>query len=127
MFALRLATMRWYSPILISFITSAEQYYIRTGLDAPDRAGTAAPPFDHLIFDEFHVFQAPQAVAVINALLFIHAITGATRPRKFVFPATPNSVGVFSGWFGGTRSLRGIPTARITLIRSGGASCMGVR
>ena len=42
------------------------------------------------IFDEFHVFQAPQVVAVINALLFIHEVTGATRPRKFVFlSATP--------------------------------------
>jgi CRISPR-associated endonuclease/helicase Cas3 len=68
-----------------------EQYYTRTGLDAPDRVvGPLLQLFDHLIFDEFHVFQAPQVVSVINALLFIHEVTGATRPRKFVFlSATP--------------------------------------
>ena len=70
-----------------------EQYYIRTGArgDAPDRVvGRLLELFDHLIFDEFHVFQAPQVVAVINALLFIHEVTGTTRPRKFVFlSATP--------------------------------------
>jgi CRISPR-associated endonuclease/helicase Cas3 len=50
-----------------------EQYYIRTGErgDAPDRVvEPLLRLFDHLIFDEFHVFQAPQVVAVINALLF---------------------------------------------------------
>ena len=68
-----------------------EQYYIRTGLDAPDRVvGPLLQLFDHLIFDEFHVFQAPQVVSVVNALLFIHEVTGAARPRKFVFlSATP--------------------------------------
>jgi CRISPR-associated endonuclease/helicase Cas3 len=68
-----------------------EQYYIRMGLDAPDRVvGPLLQSFDHLIFDEFHVFQAPQVVSVINALLFIHEVTGATRPRKFIFlSATP--------------------------------------
>ncbi len=68
-----------------------EQYYIRAGLDAPDRVvGPLLQLFDHLIFDEFHVFQAPQVVSVINALLFIHEVTGATRPRKFIFlSATP--------------------------------------
>ncbi|MGH8071945.1 MAG: type I-D CRISPR-associated helicase Cas3' [Candidatus Entotheonellia bacterium] len=68
-----------------------EQYYIRTGLDASDRVlGPLLQLFDHLVFDEFHVFQAPQVVSVINALLFIHEVTGAARPRKFVFlSATP--------------------------------------
>ena len=68
-----------------------EQYYIRAGLDAPDRVvGPLLQLFDHLIFDEFHVFQAPQVISVINALLFIHEVTRATRPRKFIFlSATP--------------------------------------
>jgi CRISPR-associated endonuclease/helicase Cas3 len=70
-----------------------EQYYTRTGAhgDAPDRIiEYLLQLFDQLIFDEFHVFQAPQVVAVINALLFIHEVTGATRPRKFGFlSATP--------------------------------------
>jgi CRISPR-associated endonuclease/helicase Cas3 len=80
------------------------QYYIRTGArgDAPDRVvGRLLELFDHLIFDEFHVFQSPQIVAVINALLFIHEVTRSTRPRKFVFlSATPTSLtGVHTaGW-----------------------------
>jgi len=70
-----------------------EQYYIRTGArgDAPDWVVEyLLQAFEQLVFDEFHVFQAPQVVAVINALLFIHEVTGTTRPRKFVFlSATP--------------------------------------
>lgn len=70
-----------------------EQYYIRTGAhgDAPDRViGRLLQLFEQLVFDEFHVFQAPQVVAVVNALLFIHEVTRATRPRKFGFlSATP--------------------------------------
>jgi CRISPR-associated endonuclease/helicase Cas3 len=70
-----------------------EQYYIRTRAhgDAPDRIiEYLLQLFDQLVFDEFHVFQAPQVVAIINALLFIHEVTGATHPRKFGFlSATP--------------------------------------
>jgi CRISPR-associated endonuclease/helicase Cas3 len=82
------------NPDVFHYVT--EQYYIRTGArgDAPDRVvGRLLELFGHLIFDEFHVFQAPQVVAVINALLFIHEITGTTKPRKFVFlSATPESL-----------------------------------
>jgi CRISPR-associated endonuclease/helicase Cas3 len=70
-----------------------EEYYIRPGArgDAPDRIiEYLLQSFEQLVFDEFHVFQSPQVVSVMNALLFIHAVTGETRPRKFVFlSATP--------------------------------------
>ena len=51
-----------------------QQYYIRTGKhsDAPDRVvGRLLNLFEQFTFDEFHIFQAPQIVAVLNALLFI--------------------------------------------------------
>lgn len=70
-----------------------QQYYIRTGKngDAPDRViGPLLQLFDQFTFDEFHVFQTPQIVSVINALLFIHEVTGSVRPKKFLFlSATP--------------------------------------
>ena len=73
-----------------------QQYYIRTGRhgDPPDRViGPFLQLFDQFIFDEFHVFQAPQVVSVINALLFIHEITGSARPKKFLFlSATPEKL-----------------------------------
>ena len=32
--------------------------------------------FDTLVFDEFHIFQAPQIVSVLNAMLLIREVTG---------------------------------------------------
>lgn len=43
------------------------------------------------IFDEFHVFQIPQIVAVLNAMLFIYHQTRQQSRRKFLFlSATPD-------------------------------------
>ncbi len=60
--------------------------------DAPDRyAAPLAQKFRQLTFDEFHIFEAPQIVSVLNALLFIQEISGEVRPHKFLFlSATPN-------------------------------------
>jgi CRISPR-associated endonuclease/helicase Cas3 len=73
-----------------------QQYYIRTGKngDAPDRViGQLLQSFDQFTFDEFHVFQAPQVVSVVNALIFIHEITGNVRPKQFLFlSATPEEL-----------------------------------
>jgi len=73
-----------------------QQYYIRTGKhgDAPDRIiGRLLNLFEQFTFDEFHIFQAPQVVAVLNALLFIHEVTGAVHPKKFLFlSATPGTL-----------------------------------
>lgn len=70
-----------------------QQYYIRTGKhgDAPDRViGPLLQLFDQFTFDEFHVFQAPQVISIVNALIFIHEVTGSGRPKKFLFlSATP--------------------------------------
>lgn len=70
-----------------------QQYYIRTGKngDPPDRViGPLLQLFNQFTFDEFHVFQAPQVVSVVNALLFIHEVTKSVRPKKFLFlSATP--------------------------------------
>lgn len=73
-----------------------QQYYIRTGKrgDAPDRViGPLLQSFDQFTFDEFHVFQAPQIVSVVNALIFIHEVTGNVQPKKFLFlSATPEEL-----------------------------------
>ncbi len=70
-----------------------QQYYLRTGKhgDPPDQVvGQLLPLFHQFTFDEFHVFQAPQVVSVVNALLFIYEVTGSGRPKKFLFlSATP--------------------------------------
>ena len=60
--------------------------------DAPDRyAAPLAQKFCQLTFDEFHIFDVPQVVSVLNALLFIHETSGIARPHKFLFlSATPN-------------------------------------
>lgn len=45
------------------------------------------------IFDEFHVFQIPQIVAVLNAMLFMYHQTRKQARRKFLFlSATPQSM-----------------------------------
>jgi CRISPR-associated endonuclease/helicase Cas3 len=65
-----------------------QQYYIRTGKngDAPDRViGPLLQSFDEFTFDEFHVFQAPQIVSVVNALIFIHEVTGNVKPKEISF------------------------------------------
>jgi CRISPR-associated endonuclease/helicase Cas3 len=73
-----------------------QQYYIRTGKngDAPDRViGSLLQLFDQFTFDEFHVFQVPQVVSVVNALIFIHEITGNVQAKKFLFlSATPEDL-----------------------------------
>lgn len=69
-----------------------QQYYLRTGKhrDPPDQVvGQLLLLFEQFTFDEFHVFQAPEIVSVVNALIFIHEVT-RNRPKKFLFlSATP--------------------------------------
>lgn len=73
-----------------------QQYYVRTGKhgDAPDRVvGRLLTLFEQFTFDEFHVFQTPQVISVLNALLFIREVTGQQRPKKFLFlSATPGEL-----------------------------------
>jgi CRISPR-associated endonuclease/helicase Cas3 len=62
--------------------------------DAPEKfAAPLAQKFEQLTFDEFHIFDAPQIVSVLNALLFIHEIGGQARKNKFLFlSATPRQL-----------------------------------
>jgi CRISPR-associated endonuclease/helicase Cas3 len=85
------------NPIVLSnpdiFHYIMQQYYIRTGKhgDNPDYLiGHLLNNFKQFTFDEFHVFRAPEAVSVTNALLFIHEITGKAHRKRFLFlSATP--------------------------------------
>lgn len=69
-------------------------FYRRQGKtgDTPDRLiGPLTTRYQQFTFDEFHVFETPQVVSVMNALLLIHQLTGAARRRQFLFQsATPN-------------------------------------
>ena len=62
--------------------------------DAPDRySAPIAQKIRQLTFDEFHIFDAPQIVSVLNALLFVRQISGEVRPHKFLFlSATPGEL-----------------------------------
>lgn len=70
-----------------------QQYYIRTGKhgENPDHViGRLVNMFEQFTFDEFHVFQTPEAVAITNALVFINEITGESHRKRFLFlSATP--------------------------------------
>lgn len=49
--------------------------------------------FDQFVFDEFHIFQAPQVVAILNALLLMRATQRQNRRKTFVFlSATPDDL-----------------------------------
>jgi CRISPR-associated endonuclease/helicase Cas3 len=61
----------------------------KTG-DSPDKLwGRIDKDFDLFIFDEFHVYAAPQVASVINTMLLIQA---TNRRKKFIFlSATPDT------------------------------------
>lgn len=71
-------------------------FYRRQGKnsDAPDKLiAPLTTRYQQFTFDEFHVFETPQVVSVINALLLIHQLAGPGRRRQFLFQsATPNSL-----------------------------------
>jgi CRISPR-associated endonuclease/helicase Cas3 len=62
--------------------------------DAPDKIiGPMVERFPQFTFDEFHIFDTPQVISVLNALLFIHEISGLYYPHKFLFlSATPGDL-----------------------------------
>jgi CRISPR-associated endonuclease/helicase Cas3 len=70
-----------------------EQFYLRQG-DATDKIiGPMVQKFQQFTFDEFHIFETPQVISVLNALLFIQQVTEPTRPHKFLFlSATPRDL-----------------------------------
>jgi len=72
-----------------------QMYYRRTGQkgDAPDKVfEPLIHKFQQFTFDEFHIFETPQVVSVINALLLILETTRGYQ-RRFLFQsATPNEL-----------------------------------
>lgn len=66
--------------------------YLRKKIDVADKYFVQLNNFSqHFIFDEFHVFQAPQVTAIINALILTHFTIAPSQRRKFLFlSATPN-------------------------------------
>jgi len=68
-------------------------FYVRKGKqgDAPDKIiGDLVKQFQQFTFDEFHIFETPQIVSVLNAMLLIHAMQGKQRSRFLFQSATPN-------------------------------------
>lgn len=72
------------------------QFYVRRGPqgDAPDKIlGPLTQKFSQFVFDEFHIFETPQIVSILNALLLIHETESMARPHKFLFlSATPRDL-----------------------------------
>lgn len=83
------------NPDIFHYIS--QFYYTRTA-DAPDRilGRRLIDGFNQFTFDEFHIFDAPQVMSVVNALLLIRAIAGTAplqighgRKRFLFLSATP--------------------------------------
>lgn len=93
-----LSTLRNHDVVLTNpdiFHYIMQMYYVRTGQkgDAPDKVfEPLVHKFQQFTFDEFHIFETPQVVSVINALLLILETTRGHK-RRFLFQsATPNEL-----------------------------------
>jgi CRISPR-associated endonuclease/helicase Cas3 len=65
-------------------------YYLRRNEARDKMFSPLIKNFGLTVFDEFHIFSAPQIVSVVNAMLLVRATHGAGR-RKFLFlSATPS-------------------------------------
>ncbi|MEZ4684301.1 MAG: type I-D CRISPR-associated helicase Cas3' [Caldilineaceae bacterium] len=72
-----------------------QTFYRRQGKkgDAPDRIiGPLLDLYNQFTFDEFHIFETPQVVSVLNAMLFIHEMVGKQRKRFLFQSATPGDL-----------------------------------
>jgi len=69
------------------------QFYLHRD-DARDKIiGPIMQRFSQFTFDEFHIFDTPQVISVLNALLFIDEISGDVRPHRYLFlSATPGEL-----------------------------------
>lgn len=91
-----LSTIHNYEALLTNpdiFHLVMHQFY-RYPQDAPDKIfGPLLQKYAQFTFDEFHIFEAPQIVSVLNALLLIHEMSTAVRPHTFLFlSATPDNL-----------------------------------
>lgn len=65
-------------------------YYLKHK-DARDKvASRLVNNFDLVVFDEFHVFRAPQVVSVLNSILLTRTTTAAGRKKFLFLSATPS-------------------------------------
>ena len=66
-------------------------FYLRKGKtgDAPDKIIGELVRQQQFTFDEFHIFETPQIVSVLNAMLLIRAMQGQRRSRFLFQSATP--------------------------------------
>jgi CRISPR-associated endonuclease/helicase Cas3 len=62
--------------------------------DARDKIiGPLMERFAQFTFDEFHIFDTPQVISVLNALLLLDEIGGPVRPHRYLFlSATPGEL-----------------------------------
>jgi CRISPR-associated endonuclease/helicase Cas3 len=93
-----LSLLRNYEVVLTNpdiFHYIMQMFYVRTGKqgDAPDKVfEPLVHKFEQFTFDEFHIFETPQVISVINAMLLIFEATLGHR-RRFLFQsATPNAL-----------------------------------
>ena len=78
------------NPDIFHYIT---QFHYTVQGQAPDAViGRALlNGFNQFVFDEFHIFQTPQIVAVVNALLLLRELT-RNQPKRYLFlSATPDA------------------------------------
>ena len=69
------------------------QFFYTTHSETPDMRfmRRIVNNFEYFVFDEFHIFQAPQVVAVVNALLLIREFS--QHKKRFLFlSATPDNL-----------------------------------
>ncbi len=91
--ALRNSDVILTNPDIFHYIM--QLFYLRQGKsgDAVDKIfAPMVMRFSQFTFDEFHIFETPQVVSVINAMLLIYEMTKGHR-RQFLFQsATPNDL-----------------------------------
>jgi len=69
-----------------------QQFYVWPD-DAPDKIiGPMVTRFQQFTFDEFHIFNTPQVISVLNALLFIHEMSGNLLHKFLFLSATPGEL-----------------------------------
>lgn len=91
-----LGVLRNYDAVLTNpdiFYLLMHQFYLYPG-DARDRyVRPMMQKYGQLTFDEFHIFEVPQVVSVLNALLLLDEMGGSARPHRYLFlSATPGEL-----------------------------------
>jgi CRISPR-associated endonuclease/helicase Cas3 len=79
------------NPDIFHYVMQSFYVYAGKGGDAADKVfAPLINTFQQFTFDEFHIFEAPQIVSVVTALLLIQEVA-KTQRRQFLFQsATPN-------------------------------------